>query len=711
MPAFSRTNDAWAQTTPRSRTADAWGDDDDQLFVRDGDEWVLIHPDPADAGPLLPVENLAVSDGPTHNSVSIEWTNPPQPSIEPTEVQVRLANETAIWTVYPYPTTDVSWGALNDDFEYLAQVRLVRRVDGEVTDLSSVESLGFTTEAAPIGEPAPDPGGTDGDTIFPINIPIGNPGTVGSDDCWFRWELFILNQDTLAWTTTGIDGEEDGTITSFSYDLATLDPTRVYRFEFTEVCNGVDGDTTIGGPFVGLGDWGATCGGITGSASSGFTAVADAIWGFPEMCTVDDGERQALVDSVTGVEISEGAAFGLAYHDPDGEWVVLADGDGGPVLLVPSADVETALVAGADHSIAFDIRADGAWTPTNGAVRALEVYGFNHAIQLVETATGWKIRVRYLTSSGFFTLDSAEIPTDTAWHSVAVTWDDSGTKLIYIDGNVSATGGNGVQLAGAVTPTIVSSLPPNWTTRKHYGWDRVIIAEEVASVYQQVPPDSDFSWLIDAISAGSDTAPNLGSGATTSTAFTSDYTASPEPHWSMGPTYEPITGCVKADSDIATVATELTVCVLINPTTLDTNTRRCISTGGGDGDGTAPGWYIALRTADAFFGIEQAGGTAPYRTNAALAGSFSTGTLYCIVGRHFADHTFKITVNGVHSAAASLATDGAPSQAGICQIAGLVGFAGSTHLPAKYHRLGILQRALSDIEVDALTTKWLADYS
>ena len=481
MPAFARVAGAWVESTPRGRISGAWTDDDASLFARIDGAWVLIHPDPDAAALLRPVEDLAVTAGPDHHSVTIGWTLPAQPDVTPTDVQVRMADITPVWTELAYPQTTSSWGALDADTEYVAQVRLVARVDGVIVHTSATETVSFATTVAPIGAPAPDPGGTGGDSVFPWT-PADNPGPIDDPSlCWFEWKIQILNTDLATWTDTGFTGELAGDTTELPFDLADLDPTRLYRVARREVCGGVPGAWEYGQPFAGLGDWGAACGGLPASASTGFTVTADAIWGFAEMCTVDSGQRQALIDSVTGLEVNEGANFGIAYYDADSEWAVLAGNDPGPVLITPNPDIAATFIAGQDHSISFAVRPDGAWTPTNGQVRALETIGFLHSIQMVETATGWKARIHYLTSSGYFTLDSAEVPADTDWHIITVTWDDSALKTIYIDGVSSASGGNAVQLDTdpPINDVIVSTLPSNWITRAHYGWDRVITPTEV----------------------------------------------------------------------------------------------------------------------------------------------------------------------------------------------------------------------------------------
>jgi hypothetical protein len=112
---------------------------------------------------LLPVEDLALVSTETPllggaSTATFTWTNPTQPSITPTEVQYRLLGRSLIWLPKSYPGVGsdglVTYG-LTAATHYTFQVRLVRRVDGLVTNYSVARSFAFTTPA--LIYPVPDP--------------------------------------------------------------------------------------------------------------------------------------------------------------------------------------------------------------------------------------------------------------------------------------------------------------------------------------------------------------------------------------------------------------------------------------------------------------------------------------------------------------------------------------------------------------------------
>jgi hypothetical protein len=107
MPAYHWNGSAWVESIPRTHDGVEWTDDNDSFWAFNGSEWELIYPDPASSGLLLPVENLAVSAGPTDNSVTIAWDLPEQPTIQPTHVAIRFPDVSEVWMSFPLP---VVWG-------------------------------------------------------------------------------------------------------------------------------------------------------------------------------------------------------------------------------------------------------------------------------------------------------------------------------------------------------------------------------------------------------------------------------------------------------------------------------------------------------------------------------------------------------------------------------------------------------------------------
>lgn len=507
MPAFVRDGATWKESIPFARNGSAWTDEDDQLYVRDGGEWKLIYPDPADAGDLLPVEGLAVTSGPNHFSVTIGWTNPTQPTITPTAVQVRIAELGAVWTELDYPVTAYAWSALDASTEYFAQVRLIRRVDGIVTDVSPVKSVQFTTTAAPIGAPAEDPGSPGGtSTTFPLGGSTGNPTAPSTPDgCWWEWKLQILDQDTttIDWQDTGITGTEDGDAEDITYDTTSLDNTRTYRTCVREACDTNSdgtadtwGDWNCGPPFAGNFDWGVTCGNIPQSPVVGYDAAADAVWAFPRYCAVGDGlDTTGLVDAVSNTQIGKGADYAAVYTTTDGEWGVVADADGGITMTAGLAAIADAIGAGLDFTLAIRRRLSPGHTFSNGRTTTIaSIGGGALVVKAIETATGWYPTVSFRLTSGYVTLSgsSSELSTVGDIATVGLTWDADGDKLLYVNAVEvdSDTSGDDLHANVTVQPMYWTAEVGLGSTMQQLGWDRILTADELAEFSVKYPPTS-----------------------------------------------------------------------------------------------------------------------------------------------------------------------------------------------------------------------------
>lgn len=492
MPVYARSSGQWVQTAPLARAGGQWTDTNDNLFARDAGLWKLIYPDPASIGDLLGVEGLAVTAGPTHNSVTIGWTNPTQPTVTPTDVQVRLAELGAVWTETALPKTSESWGALDPQTEYVAQVRLVRRVDGVVTDTSPVASVQFTTTEAPVGAPAPDPGGSGGDTTFPGGGTGGNPipggGTPGTNDaCWWEWKFQIIDLTTLDWIETGITGTQDGS-SSFvlNYDVGGLDATRTYRVCYRTAC---DTDTDgvadqfgvweCGDPFIGGLNWDLDCAGIGDSTSEALAVAGDAIFHIPDVCT-DENDTQQMFDLVSGTQVGKGSGFYslVKFH---GEWSVVGAASiivAQPVLTAYLTAIESAFVVGADHTVTVTL---DKFSTTAGRSWKLLSIGLREFIQVDETATGYTVSWLVALEGGLMTLTSAEL--DAAPHSIQVRWDDDGDKDLWVDGELVASDSSGETFGfpGFTGDLSVAAGPLDFVSRI-IGWDRALTDDEMGSL-------------------------------------------------------------------------------------------------------------------------------------------------------------------------------------------------------------------------------------
>ena len=496
MPVFTRVAGEWQESIPFARSGSQWSGESDSLYSRVAGEWVLVHPDPAAVGELLPVEGLAVTSGPTDRAVTVGWTNPTQPTITPTDVQVRVAELGAVWTEYAYPITSAAWASLDADTEYVVQVRLIRRVDGIVTDTSPIRHVQFTTDPAPIGAPAPDPGGSAGDTTFPWTGSTGNPTAPGTNDgCWWEIVVQILNDNAASWSDTTITDTVAGDADSWEVDLSSLDPGRIYRTCRREACDtdtdGVAdtwGDWECSLPFPAPTDWDAACGGFADSTNvSGLTATADAVFRYPYLCKNSDSNQMVMLEEVSGVELARGPGFYSFFTDSDGEkGVKAAPGEtGAPWLIVGALTaVASMLVAEADWTILSRFRATSDFTASNGRVSTIGVFGGVVTVSLTESATGWTPTVAVLTSDGIKILTGAEITYDEAvTHTIATRWDDDGDLELLVEG-VSADTEDVSSIDVYESPSLAAynGAPAGLAIMQQIGWDRALTDEELVEL-------------------------------------------------------------------------------------------------------------------------------------------------------------------------------------------------------------------------------------
>ncbi|MCB0968042.1 MAG: hypothetical protein KDB37_14500 [Ilumatobacter sp.] len=504
MPVFVRSGGQWVESTPFARNGSVWTSESDSLYARDAGTWKLIHPDPAAVGELLPVEGLAVTSGPTDRAVTVGWTNPTQPTITPTDVQVRVAELGAVWTEYAYPVTSAAWASLDADTEYVVQVRLIRRVDGIVTDTSPIRHVQFTTDPAPIGAPAPDPGGSGGDTTFPWTGSTDNPTAPGTNDgCWWEIVVQILNTNAASWSDTAITDTVAGDADSWEVDLSSLDSGRIYRTCRREACDtdtdGVAdtwGDWECGLPFPAPTDWDAACGGFADSANvSGLAVVADAVFRYPYLCKNAETNQMVMLEQVSGVELARGPGFYSFFTDADGEkGVKAAPGEtGAPWLIVGALTaVASMLVAEADWTIASRFRATSDFTPNNGRVTTIGVFGGVVSISLTESATGWTPTAVVTTNGdGLKVLVGDEVAFDEAiTHVAVVRWDDDGNLELFVDAESADTEDvSAIDVYESPSLAAYNGAPAGLAVMQQIGWDRALTNDEIATL--SLPPVDD----------------------------------------------------------------------------------------------------------------------------------------------------------------------------------------------------------------------------
>lgn len=180
--------------------------------------------------PLLPVENLALA-GLAPYGASFTWTNPVQPSVEPTDTQIRIEGYSSIWIDWPYPMTAWTAPPLSPSTNYQLDVRLIRKVNGVTTHASAVRSVNFTTPPPFIPVITPGPG-DGGDT----DVDIPDPG-----ECDLEWHIEENDGDTI---TTFMSGDKDDLVLGDDglyhlpdpIDNDAFDPAKLYRVCYREDC-------------------------------------------------------------------------------------------------------------------------------------------------------------------------------------------------------------------------------------------------------------------------------------------------------------------------------------------------------------------------------------------------------------------------------------------------------------------------------------------
>lgn len=367
------------------------------------------------AAELLPVENLAV-DSLSYDDVTVDWTNPAQ-TIPPTETWVRIPQESNLWIELGYPITAFAWLALQPETTYDAEVRLVRRVDGLVTNVSPVRSVEFTTLAAPTADVD-----TDGDGGFVITLPdVDDPV-----DCVIDWEL-SSSDDGTTWSLVDSGTAAGGAI--IPIDSSALDPSLTYRVCVTEVCDDVPGTEYCTIPDV------SAC--ITSPA---YTALdppyddASLIAYIPEACPPN-----LVKEAISGFAGAHGPAWGGFFAvDPD-DIALASDTAAGGIIAFGNAP-NLAYTGAATIGCRVSVQ--------NGAdQRLFSIAGLR--LDCVDGTTGWYPRASVTTING----DEVTVtdPTERALitpHQLFATYDDDTGELeLFVDG--TSVGSDTVDEPGA----------------------------------------------------------------------------------------------------------------------------------------------------------------------------------------------------------------------------------------------------------------------
>lgn len=255
------------------------------------------------AAALLPVEDLTLvdTDSPlltTTSTAEFSWTNPTQPSITPTDVQMRVLGRSTIWYLADYPgvgADGVTIGGLEAGTRYTFEVRLVRRVNGIITNFSATRRLAFQTPFRIYPHPVPGDDPTDTNGEFPE----------GPDDCG-AFSVELQENDGSGWSTVDtFSGAEltdngDGTF-SLTTDIPNSFFNEGSMYRFVTLC---DGDiVTVGPEFDPPDDWSDPCTAPPALTNPPYSLPSLTVY-VPKICAPD-----IIREAVSGIEGVKGDAF------------------------------------------------------------------------------------------------------------------------------------------------------------------------------------------------------------------------------------------------------------------------------------------------------------------------------------------------------------------------------------------------------------------
>jgi hypothetical protein len=428
---------------------------------------------------LLPVEDLALVSAFTPgfggpSGAEFSWTNPTQPNVTPTEVQVRVLERSLIWNSIDYPgvgADGVTLGFLAAATAYTLQVRLIRRVDGIITHASPIREILFTTPAVIIPTPVPD--GTDTD------VDVGEPPDFDPDDCELEVELQENDGDPDSWVTvdTFTDSEltdnGDGTW-SLTTPIANsfFNEGSMYRFRSREICGTVVGDWFTGTPFDPPDDWADPCTTPPALTDPPYNDASLLVY-VPQICAPD-----IIREAVSGIEGVHGDALAeilALVDDPnqralkaiaDPEW---SDTPGGILAFG-----ECPQVVGATGDKTVSIRVSIADDTVSCVLFECA------AMQLTATAVsggGWRPGVTVykvgstVSLAGASVLDVDTVYTIAATHELA-----TGDIRLFIDGveDNFVGGTDNVATINALPIWRVGAPPESWITDAAM-WDAIVV--------------------------------------------------------------------------------------------------------------------------------------------------------------------------------------------------------------------------------------------
>lgn len=441
---------------------------------------------------LLPVESLAFVGSETSlfggpSTAEFSWTDPVQPSITPTDVQYRVLGLSPIWVTAPYPGVGAD-GAIVNWLEaataYTFQVRLVRIVDGVLTNFSPAREVEFTTAARilPVPTPGTDPGDTD---------VIGTPPEEECDD----FEVDLQENDGSGWVTvdtfTGAELTDngDGTFSlTTPIDNSFFNEGSVYRFRSS--CDGVE--WTVGPSFDPPDDWTDPCVTPPALATPPFDDAALLVY-VPQVCAPD-----IIREAVSGLEGVKGSAFAeiaaLLGADPNYRVLVAVsspawdDAAGG---IVAYGECPQIVGATGDKSILARVNVED---DTESCV-LFECA----AMRLTATAVsggGWRPGVTVYKVGSTVSLAGASVLDEGTPYYLAATHDfETGDIKLYVDAveDNTAGGTDNVETIEALPIWRVGAPPDSWITDCAV-FDRVLADSELPGYNPVFDPLTGVGW-------------------------------------------------------------------------------------------------------------------------------------------------------------------------------------------------------------------------
>lgn len=496
MPIFGRVNGEWVEGDLRMRADGEWTDENDAVFGRLAGAWVQCQPDPA--GSLVAPQSLVAT--PTDNAATLTWTNPTQDAT-PTEIQIRIPEITSVWTEIGYPSTTLTWAALAASTAYQFQARYIIREDGEITATGPTATVFFTTLAlAGPGTPAADPGGTgpDSTTYWP---PLTGGGAVGSGDCWWGYVVEEFDVDTYTWSSSATNGEVAGTGFDLDLDFIALgfECGQVLRYKYREICNSVPQAWEYGLAFNVVCDYDDPCGGINQTTAFAAAPFDDAILAMPKICYED--ARSKIEDYVTDtVEYGKLPGLNLPLYI-DSAWQLVASDSlgvygaglaaGHVPALVPVGSAVPALTS--DFSFTIDVWPEQQILNGSGAPVKIADIGDTVKIYMYDDGAGVRFSAGFgKQGGGQFDLASSTVLALGEWHTITLTIDQDGEKILYIDGAEDVTEVDTTRANfAAVTGNVALYGNDQMRVRKVAAWDRALTELEAlivgsASLYARV---------------------------------------------------------------------------------------------------------------------------------------------------------------------------------------------------------------------------------